>query len=187
MPFEFQGLAIPGVVLVKARRFEDNRGYFRETYRSSDFGRNGIPDTFVQDNLSYSVARVLRGLHYQKNPQAQGKLVEALLGRVFDVAVDIRIGSPTYRQWVAIELAADNGHMLYVPPGFAHGFCVLSGEAIVAYKATQEYAPELDRGIRWDDPEIGVEWPISEPLLSPKDAALPLLREADNDFLFKSL
>ncbi len=127
---------------------------------------------------------VLRGLHYQKPPQAQGKLVMVLSGEVFDVAVDIRRGSPTYGRWVGETLSAENGRMLWIPVGFAHGFCVLSERADVVYLVTAEYAPDLDRGIRWNDPEIGIRWPVDEPLLSPKDARLPLLREADQDFVF---
>jgi dTDP-4-dehydrorhamnose 3,5-epimerase len=185
MPFEFERLAIPEVVLVTARRSDDERGYFMELYKISDFVAHGIISPFVQDNLSHSVQGVLRGLHYQKQPQAQGKLVMALRGRIWDVAVDIRRGSPTYMAWVGRELSCDDGCMLYVPPGFAHGFCVLSPEATVLYKVTAGYAPNLERGIRWDDPQIGVEWPVDQPLLSAKDAALPLLADADNDFNFE--
>jgi len=140
--------------------------------------------TFVQDNHSHSTRGTLRGLHFQKEPQAQGKLVIVVQGEVFDVAVDIRKGSPTYAQWVGQVLSTENGCMMYVPPGFAHGFCVLSAEADVVYKVTAEYAPELDRGIVWNDPDIGIRWQIAEPLLSPKDAALPRLRNADNNFIY---
>lgn len=177
MPFRFQELEIPGVMRIEAQRFEDARGFFMETYKASPFAAHGIP-AFVQDNYSHSVRGVLRGLHYQQQPKAQGKLVSALTGRIFDVAVDIRPDSPTYRRWVGEELSRENGHMLYIPPGFAHGFCVLSEEADVVYKVTEEYAPELDRGIMWNDPQIGIRWPVSEPILSPKDAQLPSLEEA---------
>lgn len=183
MPFEFQKLDIPEVILVKAQRFGDDRGFFMETYKQSEFAANGIPDAFVQSNRSHSVRGVLRGLHYQKHPRAQGKLVMALSGEVFDVAVDIRLGSPTYGQWVGEVLSAENGHMLYIPPGFAHGFCVLSDEADVIYLVTREYDRELDRGLLWNDPVIGVEWPIAEPYLSVKDAAAPPLQESDNNFV----
>jgi dTDP-4-dehydrorhamnose 3,5-epimerase len=172
-------MELPGVILIETRSFADDRGYFVETYRSSDFAANGVPETFVQDNASYSLHGVLRGLHYQRHPKAQGKLVRVLWGEVYDVAVDIRRGSPTYARWVSQVLSAENALALYIPPGFAHGFCVLSEGAIVAYKTTQEYAADLDAGIRWNDPEIGVEWPISEPILSAKDVQLPLLRQAD--------
>jgi dTDP-4-dehydrorhamnose 3,5-epimerase len=182
MPFTFQPLAIPDVLLILPQRFRDERGFFLETYKRSEFVANGVTEAFVQDNYSYSVKGVLRGLHYQKPPQAQGKLVQVIQGEVFDVAVDIRSGSATFGQWVGEVLSAENGRILYVPPGFAHGFCVLSAEAGVAYKVTAEYAAELDTGIIWNDPDIGVEWPIQVPVLSPKDADLPLLRQVADHF-----
>ena len=184
MPFRFQRLSIPDVILVKARAFEDRRGFFAETYKRSAFAANGIPDAFVQDNYSHSVRGTLRGLHYQKPPQAQAKLVMVLKGEIFDVAVDIRNDSPTYGQWVGKILSDENLNMLYIPVGFAHGFCVLSKEADVVYKVTAEYAPELDRGILWNDPTIGVRWPIAEPELSSKDARLPTLQEAEINFVY---
>ena len=182
MPFQFRSLEIPEVLLVKAQSVSDDRGFFAETYKMSEFSANGLSQTFVQDNHSHSVRGVLRGLHYQKHPQAQGKLVRALRGRIFDVAVDIRKGSPTYGHWVGSVLSASNLRMLYVPVGFAHGFCVISEHADVVYKVTEEYAAELDRGIIWNDPEIGIQWPVTDPILSLKDAQLPCLREADNSF-----
>jgi dTDP-4-dehydrorhamnose 3,5-epimerase len=182
MPFEFQRLAVPDVLLVEAQTFGDNRGFFMETYKRSDFAAHGIADAFVQCNRSHSVRGVLRGLHYQKDPRAQAKLVVALQGEIFDVAVDIRHGSPTYGRWIGERLSGQNGRMLYVPVGFAHGFCVLSDRADVLYMVTDEYAPECDRGILWNDPEIGIDWPIAAPILSPKDAQLPTLRKADNNF-----
>ncbi len=182
MPFRFQKLEIPEILLIEARIFDDDRGYFLESYKHSDFAANGVTQAFVQDNISHSTRGVLRGLHFQNHPQAQGKLVTVLQGRIFDVAVDIRRGSPTYGQWVGVELAAEDFRMLWVPVGFAHGFCVLSHEATVAYKVTEEYAPELDRGILWNDPDIGIRWPIANPILSQKDAQLPLLRESDHNF-----
>ena len=136
----------------------------------------------MQDNLSRSRQGFLRGLHYQKHPKAQGKLLTVLRGEIFDVAADIRKGSPTYGQWVGLTLSADNFRMLYIPVGFAHGFCVLSDEAVLSYKATEEYAPDLERGIVWNDPDIGIHWPVANPVLSAKDAQLPQLREADNNF-----
>ncbi len=182
MPFQFRSLEIPEVLLVKAQSVSDDRGFFAETYKMSEFSANGLSQTFVQDNHSHSVRGVLRGLHYQKHPQAQGKLVRVLRGRIFDVAVDIRKGSPTYGHWVGSVLSAGNLRMLYVPVGFAHGFCVISEDADLVYKVTEEYAPELERGIIWNDPEIGIQWPVTDPILSLKDAQLPCLREADNSF-----
>jgi dTDP-4-dehydrorhamnose 3,5-epimerase len=136
----------------------------------------------VQDNCSHSVRGVLRGLHYQKQPAAQGKLVSLAAGEIFDVAVDIRKGSPDFGRWIGVRLVV--GSLMYIPPGFAHGFCVLSEAATVLYKTTAEYAPELDRGIAWNDPVIGIEWPIKDPLLSDKDRQLPTLAEADNNFTY---
>lgn len=186
MPFQFRRLDIPDVILVEPQRFRDERGFFMETYKRSEFEANGIPEPFVQDNYAHSVRDVLRGLHYQKHPQAQGKLLQAVQGEVFDVAVDMRRGSPTYGQWVGVILSAENGRMLYVPAGFAHGYCVLSAEAGLTYKATAEYAPDLERGIRWSDPAIGIEWPLADPILSPKDQQLPPLADADNNFVFET-
>jgi dTDP-4-dehydrorhamnose 3,5-epimerase len=182
MPFQFHRLDVPDVILVQAQKLGDSRGFFAETYKLSEFAAHGIAQSFVQDNLSHSTRGVLRGLHYQKQPKAQGKLVTVLTGRIFDVAVDIRRASPTYGQWVGMELSGEDCRMLYIPVGFAHGFCVLSDEADVVYKVTEEYARELDRGVLWNDPEIAIRWPLSEPILSAKDARLPLLREADNNF-----
>jgi dTDP-4-dehydrorhamnose 3,5-epimerase len=150
-----------------------------ETFKASELGAYGIPSAFVQDNFSHSRRGVLRGLHYQNEPEAQAKLVAVLRGRIYDVAVDIRAGSPNYGRWIGLELSAESGRMVYIPKGFAHGFCVLSEEADVLYKVTKEYAPDLDRGILWNDPDIGIRWPIAAPILSPKDAGLPRLSEAD--------
>src|SRR5215475_6686310 len=186
MAFKFQRLEIPDVILIEAQAFEDGRGLFVERYKRSVFSANGIDDTFVQDNHSHSPRGVLRGLHYQKHPKAQAKLVTVLQGEIFDVAVDIRRGSPTYGRWVGKTLTAKDCRLLYIPVGFAHGFCVLSEEADVLYKVTAEYAPALDRGIIWDDTEIGIRWPINGPTVSPKDAELPPLHLADNDFLYRS-
>jgi dTDP-4-dehydrorhamnose 3,5-epimerase len=186
MPFEFIPLKIPDVVLVKPKMFGDDRGFFMEAYKHSDFAAAGIADYFLQDNHSRSSRSVLRGLHYQKDPKAQGKLVRCLSGRIFDVAVDIRKSSPTYSRWVAEELTGENGLMLYVPPGFAHGFLVLSETADIVYKCTEEYAPESDRGIIWNDPDIDIAWPSAAPVLSTKDSGLPPLRDADNDFVYEA-
>jgi len=182
MPFTFNPLQIPDVILIKPRVFPDARGFFLETYKRSDFAANGITDAFVQANHSRSTRGVLRGLHFQNPPRAQGKLVRVVRGAVFDVAVDIRPGSSTFGEWVGEILSDENQHMLYIPPGFAHGFFVLSDVADLTYQVTAEYAPELDSGIIWNDPTIGIQWPSSSPILSPKDAALPDLVNANNLF-----
>lgn len=185
MPFEFTALEIPDVVLIRLNPLADERGSFTEVYRYSNFAAHGIPDKFVQDNLSRSTRRgVLRGLHYQKDPKAQGKLVIVLRGEIYDVAVDIRKGSPTYGRWVSTTLTDRTPAAVFVPPGFAHGFCVLSDGADVLYKCTEEYAPELDRGIRWDDPDLAIPWPTTAPILSPRDAKWPTLDEADINFVY---
>jgi dTDP-4-dehydrorhamnose 3,5-epimerase len=185
MPFTFRNLSIPEIILIEPKKYGDARGFFMETYKYSDFARTGIKEHFVQDNYSRSSMGVLRGLHYQKNPNAQGKLVQCTKGRIFDVAVDIRRGSPTFRRWVSAELSEDNNLMLYVPPAFAHGFVVLSESADVIYKCTREYAPQDDRGVIWNDPDLNILWPVKEPLLSEKDARHPLLKDADNNFEYK--
>jgi dTDP-4-dehydrorhamnose 3,5-epimerase len=182
MSFKFARLAIPDVILIEPTVFPDERGFFMESYKYSEFAAFGIKEHFVQDNHSRSTKGVLRGLHYQRSPKAQGKLVRVVVGEIFDVGVDIRTDSATYGKWVGETLSVENKRMLYIPPGFAHGFFVLSGVAEVLYKTTEEYAPEYDAGIIWNDPEIGVHWPIEEPILSAKDAALPRLSEADVGF-----
>ena len=184
MPFEFRALGIPGLVLVCPYVFDDDRGLFFELYKYTDFVRAGITEHLMQDNYSKSSRGVLRGLHYQKNPKAQGKLIICMKGNIFDVAVDIRKGSSQYGKWAGVELSGENRLMLYVPPGFAHGFQVISDAAEVMYKCTNEYSPVDDRGIIWNDPEINIAWPLPEPLLSGKDKLLPPLRDADNDFIF---
>lgn len=183
MPLRFRPLDIREIVLVEAETFKDHRGFFMEIYKRSDFQANGIPQDFVQDNYSHSLRGVLRGLHYQMQPKAQGKLVSVIRGEIYDVAVDIRRGSPSYGKWVGVRLSHRSRLMLYVPEGFAHGFCVLSETADVIYKVTEEFAPELDRGIAWDDPALSISWPIEDPILSPKDALLPRLAEAENNFV----
>jgi len=187
MAFKFQRLEIPDVVLIEARALEDERGSFVESYKRSVFSANGIDATFVQDNYSHSVRGVLRGLHYQKPPKAQAKLVTVLQGEIFDVAVDIRQGSPTHGRWVGMFLAAKECRLLYVPVGFAHGFCVLSEAADVLYKVTAEYAPELDRGIIWNDGDLAIRWPIEKPTVSLRDAKLPPLKSLGNDFLYEEI
>jgi dTDP-4-dehydrorhamnose 3,5-epimerase len=184
MPFRFTTLEIPDVILVEPPLFEDPRGSFVEMYKRSEFLGAGITDLFVQDNFSHSIQRVLRGLHYQKPPKAQGKLLTVLTGEIFDVAVDLRKGSPTFGRWVSITLSAGHRQMLYVPAGFAHGYCVLSETADVVYKVSAEYAPDLDCGIVWNDPDLRIAWPIPHPLLSAKDTRLPPFREAFADFTY---
>lgn len=184
MPFRFSPLEIPEIVLIERTAISDDRGFFEELYQSSAFAVHGIRDQFVQDNYSRSRRGVLRGLHFQKRPRGQAKLVLALRGEVFDVVVDIRRGSPTYGKWVGLVLSGENRRILYIPAGFAHGFCVLSDEADVMYKVTVEYTAELDRGIAWDDSDIGIEWPVRDPVLSAKDAGLPRLVEVDNNFVY---
>jgi dTDP-4-dehydrorhamnose 3,5-epimerase len=184
MPFTFTRLQIPEVILIEPLVFRDQRGFFMETYKHSEFAQEGITGTFVQGNHSKSGRDVLRGLHYQKNPKAQGKLVRALSGEIYDVAVDLRRGGPTYGQWVAVTLSASDKKMLYVPAGFAHGFCVTSEESEVLYSATEEYAPECEAGVLWNDPQLGITWPVENPRLSARDRAWPLLRTADNNFSY---
>ena len=184
MSFKFTKMDIPEVILVEAQAFTDNRGFFMESFKESDFVANGITSKFVQDNCSRSVKGVLRGLHYQKNPKAQAKLVMAIRGEIFDVAVDMRKGSPTYGKWVGEILSDANHKSLYVPEGFAHGFCVLSDTADVFYKVTSEYSPEHERGIIWNDPTLAVKWPRDDPLVIKKDLELPALNNADNNFVY---
>ncbi len=180
--FQFRPLPLSGLLLVETQRFEDPRGFFRMTWQESAFRDAGIPGPFVQSNLSHSMKDTLRGLHFQKPPSAQGKLLAVLSGEILDVAVDIRKGSRTFGKWESVTLSAANGRMLWVPEGFAHGFCVTSAEADVLYLVTKEYAPQTDRGVRWNDPALAIAWPTVSPLLSEKDCGLPLLAEADNPF-----
>ncbi|MBD3225715.1 MAG: dTDP-4-dehydrorhamnose 3,5-epimerase [Caldithrix sp.] len=178
MPFTFQRTALKDLIRIIPKVFGDNRGFFLEYYKHSEFLQNGIEVNFLQDNHSKSVNGVLRGLHYQKEPFAQGKLVRCTQGEIFDVAVDIRQSSNTFKGWFGCILSADNKEMLYIPPGFAHGFLTLSAEAEVMYKTSTEYAPEYDCGIIWNDPDIGIKWPQSDIKLSDKDQNHPRLREA---------
>lgn len=178
MPFEFEKTKLEGAVLVKPRVFADERGFFVETYKKSDFAARGIPEEFVQDNHSRSTKGVLRGLHYQKGAAAQGKLVRCTAGAILDVGVDVRPGSPTFGKWLSAELTAANAHLLYLPPGFAHGFLVLSDTAEIMYKCTTEYSPKDDAGIIWNDPALGIDWGIKNPILSGKDQLLPLFKDA---------
>ncbi|HEU0044507.1 dTDP-4-dehydrorhamnose 3,5-epimerase [Sphingomonas sp.] len=174
------------VQLIEPKRHGDARGWFTEVYSEPDFAARGITTRFVQDNHSLSRPRfTLRGLHFQAPPRAQDKLVRCIRGRIFDVAADLRRGSPTYGQWVGTELSAENGHQLFVPAGFAHGFLTLEEDCEVSYKVSDTYAPDCDGGLRWDDPTIAVAWPLppgAEPALSAKDLELPTLDRFDSPF-----
>jgi dTDP-4-dehydrorhamnose 3,5-epimerase len=179
MPFTFQQLDLDGVIAVQAKVFPDERGFFLESFKKSEFVANGIAVEFVQDNHSRSHKGVLRGLHYQLPPHAQGKLVSVLAGAIWDVAVDLRKSSPTFGEWTAIELSSAKKNALWIPAGFAHGFLCLSETADVFYKTTSEYCGEAERGIRWDDSELSISWPRRDVSVSERDAALPAWREAD--------
>ncbi|MFN8670840.1 MAG: dTDP-4-dehydrorhamnose 3,5-epimerase [Candidatus Sericytochromatia bacterium] len=184
MPFNFKELDIKEVILIEPKVFKDSRGFFVESYKKSEFHNIGIKDDFIQDNHSLSSKGVLRGLHYQLNPKAQAKLVRCTKGEIFDVAVDIRLNSPTYGKWVGSILSEENKNLLYVPVGFAHGFLVLSEKAEVLYKTSEEYSPENDAGIFWNDPEININWNFNNPIISEKDQKAPLLKEARNNFYY---
>lgn len=181
MPFEFHRLDIPGLILVVPRRFEDSRGFFMETYKEADFQAAGIDAVFVQDNHSMSGLGVFRGIHFQYPPFAQGKLVRVVEGAAWDVAVDLRRSSPTFLRWVAVSLSGDNGHMIWIPPGFGHGFLALADRTHLTYKCTKEYSRNHDSGIRFDDPDLQIELP--DPggpiVMSEKDRQLPLLAETE--------
>jgi dTDP-4-dehydrorhamnose 3,5-epimerase len=174
---------ISGPLIVEPRVFRDNRGYFLESWNERRYAELGIDQPFVQDNVAFSTRGVLRGLHFQLSPHAQGKLVSVVHGVVFDVAVDIRPSSATFGQSVAVELSAESGRQFWVPPGFAHGYQVLSDTAVFNYKCTHYYAPHAEGSIRWNDPALGIEWPIADPTLSEKDAAAPLLCELGEEWL----
>ena len=185
MSFTFKKLNLSDVMLVEAKSFPDDRGYFKEIFKESSFIENEINTRFVQDNFSHSIKGVLRGLHFQKNPKAQAKLVTVFRGEIFDVVVDVRKDSPTYRKWVSEILSEQNHKLLFIPEGFAHGYCVISDEADIFYKVNQEYSPEHDRGFIWNDPEVAIKWPMDNPLISDKDLKLPFLKNADNNFQYK--
>lgn len=176
------------VFILKPQIFTDNRGKFMESYNKKTFEQLGIKVDFIQDNHSVSnQVGVLRGLHYQVNPKAQTKLVRVCSGIIFDVVVDIRTNSPTFGQWIGVVLSEYDNRQIFVPKGFSHGFCTLSPNTIVCYKVDQYYHPEYDRGILWNDPDIGIDWPITTPLLSDKDSKHPLLKNADLNFSIKEL
>lgn len=184
----FDHLRIPGIVLIQPRRHGDARGYFAETYRTDLFAQAIGDSAFVQDNESLSARPgTVRGLHFQTDPFAQGKLVRCVQGALLDVAVDIRVGSPTYGEWIAVELSAANGQQLWIPPGFAHGFCTLVPDTMLTYKVTAHYSAEHDKGLAWDDPAIGVQWPAcADPeTLSGKDRIQPKLADLPAYFHFE--
>lgn len=177
-------LELKGLFLLQPKVFRDARGFFMETWNAREYDRIGLPTTFVQDNLSLSSKGTLRGLHYQK-PHSQGKLVSAIFGKVWDVSVDLRLDSPTFGKWVGITLDSSSGSQLYIPPGFAHGFYTLSEEALFFYKCTDFYSPDDERGITWNDPQLGIHWPVSTPILSLKDRNYPSLGDIQPNALFK--
>lgn len=173
---------IPDVMIIKPQVFEDDRGYFFESYNKEKFLQNGIDQNFVQDNESKSGKNVLRGLHFQKPPFAQGKLVRVMKGSVLDVAVDIRRNSPTYGKWTSVVLTENNKWMYWVPPGFAHGFATLDDNTVFFYKCTNVYNKASEGSIRWDDPDLGIDWNIENPILSAKDQDAPLFKDFDSPF-----
>lgn len=180
MPFKFEKTLIKNLLIITPRVFADDRGFFMETYKVSEFNEAGITEHFCQDNHSLSSKGVLRGLHFQSAPHSQGKLVRVVKGAVWDVAVDLRPESATYKKWYGLELNEENNKMFYLPPGFAHGFLTLRDNTHFLYKCTAEYAPESDGGVRWDDPDISIEWPFESgqiPDLSEKDEKLPFLKD----------
>ena len=179
---EIENTALPGVIILKPKRFKDNRGFFVETYHAKNYRELGIHCDFVQDNLSFSIKGVLRGLHYQICHQ-QAKLVQCLQGSIFDVAVDIRIGSPAFGKWVGVEISEANGYQVFIPRGYAHGFCVLSKNALFTYKCSDFYRPEDEGGINYTDPKIAINWPKSEFIISEKDCQYPFLSQISKDKL----
>lgn len=180
MPFEFEKQKIEDVILVTPKVFGDNRGFFMETYKRTDFEANGIKGDFTQDNHSKSSKGVLRGLHYQAQPYSQAKLVRCIRGRIYDVAVDLRPESKTFGEYVKVELSEKNKQMLFIPKGFAHGFVALSDEVEIMYKTQGEYAPQADRGVLWCDKDINIDWEIDfTPILSEKDKVQKTLKEID--------
>ena len=185
MPFEFKKTEIPEVVEVQPQVFTDERGTFAELFKLDAFTEAGITEPLTQVNYSRSKKNVLRGMHYQLPPHAQSKLVSCSFGEVFDVAVDIRQGSPTFGMWVGRTLSGENKTMLYIPEGFAHGFFVVSDEAEVVYYCNNQYAPDAEGGLNWNDPAVGIVWPAQNPILADRDAAFPLLADAKNTFQYE--
>lgn len=182
MGFTVTKLDLPGLLLIESERHGDDRGFLSEIFRASQLQASGIPASFPQDNLSRSGRNVLRGIHYQLNPGAQGKLLRVLRGALFDVAVDLRKGSPTFGKWSGLEMRADAVTALWVPPGFGHGFLALEDGTEVLYGVTREHDPSLERGILWSDPDLGIRWPVGNPVLSKRDADLPPLGQAEINF-----
>lgn len=173
---------LPGILILEPKLFSDERGYFLETWHSTRFENAGIPGPFVQDNISFSKKGVLRGLHYQY-PRSQGKLIQVLWGEVLDVAVDIRAGSPTYGRWISEVLSEANHKQMYIPPGFAHGYCVTSETAVFLYKCTEFYNSATEHGIIWNDPELNIDWPVKKPILSAKDKNYARLKDISPEAL----
>jgi len=186
MPFRVEKLSIPDILVITPTRFDDDRGFFMETYKKSDFVKVGIPEEFRQDNCSLSRRGVVRGLHYQLEPAAQGKLLRALSGSLYEVAVDIRKGSPTFGRWTGAHLSIENRAVMWIPPGFAAGVVSLADDSQLAYKTTAEYSKPHERGILWNDPEIGIVWPggFANPTVSEKDQVHPRLRDAETNFVY---
>src|SRR3989339_942768 len=179
---EIENTELPGVIILKPKRFKDNRGFFAETYHKKKYQELGIHCDFVQDNLSFSVQGVLRGLHYQICHQ-QAKLVQCLQGCIFDVAVDVRVGSTMFGKWVGVEISEENGYQVYIPEGYAHGFCVLSEKAIFTYKCSDFYRPDDEGGINWADPQIAITWAIDKFIISAKDSQYPFLNQISKEQL----
>jgi len=184
MPVSFEPTEIPAVLEVRTGRFDDERGFFSESYSSEMWARGGFKERFVQDNLSRSCRGTLRGMHYQLEPDGMGKLVRCIQGAIYDVAVDLRAGSPTYAQWVGRELSGENGLSLWVPIGFAHGFVALEDETLVHYKCTSMHAPESERALSYRDPDVAIEWPLLPTVISVKDEEAPRLAEVEANFSF---
>ena len=183
MPFQFKDALIPDLKIITPQLFSDQRGVFFETYKKSLFDEQNIKVTFVQENRSVSRKKVMRGLHYQKEPKAQGKLVSVQTGKIFDVAIDIRKNSPTFGKHKSIVLDGETGTMFWIPPGFAHGFLSLEDHTTVTYKTTDEYSPNHERGIFWNDPDLGIKWPYLDVIVNERDSKFPLLKFADLDVL----
>ncbi|WP_435073282.1 dTDP-4-dehydrorhamnose 3,5-epimerase [Halorubrum sp. HHNYT27] len=178
MPFEFESTDINGPVVIKPRVFDDERGYLLESYAEGPFRERGLPTDFVLEFYSESFKDVLRGLHQQASPYEQAKIIRCFSGKIYDVVVDVRPGSETYGQYISKEISGENKHALYVPEGFLHGFATLSDSALVHYKVTNQFAPDHERGVRWDDPTIGINWPVNNPIISDKDQQLPTLQQS---------
>ncbi len=183
MPFTFTTTEVSGVIIIEPKSFNDDRGFFLETYKRSEFNKAGIKLDFQQDNSSYSEANVMRGLHFQRPPFEQGKLVRVISGKIIDVAVDLRVGSPSFGKYVSVVLDDENKKMLYIPPGFAHGFLTLK-KSYVHYKVTKEYNKDSEGGLLWNDPSLGVNWPAKEPLVIDKDKSWPRLKDLKSPFKY---